>query len=51
MLGGRLALLGVSPLVPRLPGAHPELVGDRLDPHVVSFLRSINPTIEVFERR
>lgn len=34
-----------------LPGGHPELVGDRLEPGPLSFLRNINPTIEVFERR
>jgi hypothetical protein len=33
-----------------LPGAHRDLVGDRRDPEMVSFLRNINPTIEVYER-
>ena len=36
---------------PWLPGAHAELTGDRTDVRVVSFLRNVNPTIEVFERR
>ncbi|HEY2151721.1 MAG TPA: PA14 domain-containing protein [Vicinamibacterales bacterium] len=36
---------------PWLPGAHPDLVGDRLDLNSTSFLRNINPTIEIFERR
>ena len=34
---------------PWLPGAHPDLVGPRLEPNVVSSLRAINPTIEVFQ--
>jgi hypothetical protein len=34
---------------PWLPGAHPDLVGPRLEPSVVSSLRVINPTIEVFQ--
>jgi hypothetical protein len=33
-----------------LPAPHPDLLGPRLDTPVVSFLRDINPTIEVFER-
>jgi hypothetical protein len=33
-----------------LPGAHSDLEGDRRDPQMVSFLRNINPTIEVYER-
>jgi hypothetical protein len=33
-----------------LPGAHRDLIGDRRDPEMVSFLRNINPTIEVYER-
>jgi hypothetical protein len=36
---------------PWLPGAHPDLVGDRFDLNSTSFLRNINPTIEIFERR
>ncbi len=36
---------------PWLPGAHPDLVGDRLDLNSTSFLRNVNPTIEIFERR
>ncbi len=36
---------------PWLPGAHPDLTGDRSDPRATSFLRNINPAIEVFERR
>jgi hypothetical protein len=48
----RLALRVRSPSPwPALPGGHPDLVGDREDPRVVSFLRNINPTIEVYERR
>jgi hypothetical protein len=35
---------------PWLPGAHSDLVGDRRDPEMLSFLRNINPTIEVYER-
>ncbi|HEX4348231.1 MAG TPA: PA14 domain-containing protein [Vicinamibacterales bacterium] len=34
---------------PWLPGAHPDLVGPRLQPTVVSSLRAINPTIEIFQ--
>lgn len=34
---------------PWLPGAHPDLVGPRLEPSVVSSLRAIDPTIEVFQ--
>ncbi|HEY1910788.1 MAG TPA: hypothetical protein VGG73_07700, partial [Vicinamibacterales bacterium] len=50
--GYRLALRARSGSPwPWLPGAHPDLVGDRLDPNSTSFLRNINPTIEVFERR
>ena len=50
--GYRLALRSRSPSPwPWLPGAHPDLVGDRLDLNSTSFLRNINPTIEVFERR
>ena len=48
----RLALRARSPSPwPWLPGAHRDLVGDRLDRVPLSFLRNINPTIEVFERR
>ena len=32
-----------------LPGGHPDLVGPRLEPPL-SFLRDINPTIEVYQR-
>jgi hypothetical protein len=35
---------------PWLPAGHPDLVGPRLDVPVFSFLRSINPTIEVYAR-
>jgi hypothetical protein len=35
---------------PWLPGAHPDLVGPRLEPQAFSTLRNINPTIEVFRR-
>jgi hypothetical protein len=38
-----------EPSWPWLPGAHPDLTGPRLEAPV-SFLRDINPTIEVFER-
>jgi 4-amino-4-deoxy-L-arabinose transferase-like glycosyltransferase len=33
-----------------LPGAHPDLVGDRQETAVFSILRNINPTIEWFEQ-
>lgn len=33
-----------------LPGGNADLAGDRRDPEIVSFLRNINPTIEVYER-
>ncbi|HEX7138211.1 MAG TPA: glycosyltransferase family 39 protein, partial [Vicinamibacterales bacterium] len=32
-----------------LPGAHPDLVGDRLETSVFSILRNVNPTIEIFQ--
>jgi hypothetical protein len=32
-----------------LPGAHPDLVGDRHESPVFSILRNVNPTIEIFE--
>jgi hypothetical protein len=32
-----------------LPDAHPDLVGDRVEPIFVSNLRYINPTIEIFQ--
>ena len=32
-----------------LPGAHPDLVGDRHETPVFSILRNVNPTIEIFE--
>jgi len=35
---------------PWLPWGHPDLVGTRRDPEMVSFLRNISPTIEVYER-
>jgi hypothetical protein len=35
---------------PWLPGGHPDLIGPRRDPFIVSFLRNINPLIEVYER-
>jgi hypothetical protein len=34
-----------------LPGGHPDLVGDRRDPKMLSFLRNISPRIEVYERQ
>jgi hypothetical protein len=34
---------------PWLPGGHRDLVGSRLQPVVVSSLRYINPTIEIFQ--
>jgi hypothetical protein len=36
---------------PWLPGADPDLVGSRLDGESLSFLRNVNPTIEVFARQ
>jgi hypothetical protein len=33
-----------------LPGGHPDLVGDRRDPEIVSFMRNLSPRIEVYER-
>jgi len=48
----RLVLRARSPAPwPWLPGGHPDLVGPRKDPFIVSFLRNINPTIEVYERQ
>jgi hypothetical protein len=48
----RLALSARSPNpFPWLPGGHPDLVGPRLEAESLSFLRNINPTIEVFARR
>lgn len=35
---------------PWLPAAHPDLVGARDDRLVASFLRDVNPTMEIFER-
>jgi len=35
---------------PWLPWGHPDLIGDRRSPEMVSFLRNISPTIEVYER-
>jgi len=50
-LGYTLAYRGRTPSPwPWLPGAHPDLVGPRLDVPVLSTLRNINPTIEIFER-
>jgi hypothetical protein len=34
---------------PWLPGGHPDLVGPRLENTSFSFLRSINPTIEIYQ--
>jgi hypothetical protein len=51
-LGYRLAFrYRAAPPWPWLPGGHPDLVGPRLDPLPLSFLRAINPTIEIYERR
>ena len=33
-----------------LPGGHPDLVGDRRDPEMLSFMRNLSPRIEVYER-
>ncbi len=35
---------------PWLPAPHPDLVGPRDDAPIVSFLRDINPSIEIYER-
>jgi PA14 domain-containing protein/dolichyl-phosphate-mannose-protein mannosyltransferase len=35
---------------PWLPAPHPDLVGPRRELPIVSFLRDINPTIEIYER-
>jgi hypothetical protein len=35
---------------PWLPGGHPDLMGPRLDTKVLSFLRDLSPTIEIYER-
>lgn len=35
---------------PWLPGAHPDLVGPRLETPVLSFLRDLSPAIEIYER-
>jgi hypothetical protein len=49
--GYRLALRYRSPSPwPWLPAGHPDLIGPRLDAPVLSFLRDINPTIEVYQR-
>jgi hypothetical protein len=51
-LGYRLAYRHRTPSPwPWLPGAHPDLVGPRDEGPIVSFLRDINPTIEIYERR
>ena len=50
-LGYTLALRYRAPAPwPWLPGAHPDLVGPRLEAGVVSAFRDINPTFEVYER-
>jgi hypothetical protein len=50
-LGYRLAFRWRTPSPwPWLPGGHPDLVGPRLQGPVLSFLRDINPTIEIYER-
>lgn len=50
-LGYRLAFRYRSPAPWRwLPGADPDLVGPRLEGASFSFLRDINPTIEIYER-
>jgi fibro-slime domain-containing protein len=50
-LGYRLVFRYRAPAPwPWLPGGHPDLVGPRLDPMPGSFLRAINPTIEIYER-
>jgi PA14 domain-containing protein/dolichyl-phosphate-mannose-protein mannosyltransferase len=33
-----------------LPGGHPDLIGDRRDLDMVSFIRNLSPRIEVYER-
>ncbi len=33
-----------------LPGGHPDLVGPRAEPSVLSFLRNLSPAIEIYER-
>jgi hypothetical protein len=50
-LGYRLVLrYRAESILSWLPGAHPDLVGERRETLVFSVLRNINPTIEVFER-
>jgi PA14 domain-containing protein/dolichyl-phosphate-mannose-protein mannosyltransferase len=50
-LGYRLAFHYRTPAPwPWLPAPHPDLVGPRLDAPVFSFLRDINPAIEIYER-
>jgi 4-amino-4-deoxy-L-arabinose transferase-like glycosyltransferase len=50
--GYRLMLRYHSPsLWPWLPAPDPDLLGPRLETPSLSFLRDINPTIEVYERR
>jgi hypothetical protein len=50
-LGYRLAFrYRAAPPWPWLPAGHPDLVGPRLEIPALSFLRSINPTIEVYAR-
>ena len=51
--GGYRLVFKVEPSRPLdwLPGGHPDLVGDRRDPEMLSFLRNISPRIEVYERQ
>jgi hypothetical protein len=50
-LGYRLAFTYRTPSPwPWLPGAHPDLVGARDGTPVTSFLRNINPSIEIYTR-
>jgi hypothetical protein len=50
-LGYRMALRYRAPAPwPWLPAAHPDLVGPRLESSVLSVLRNLNPTIEIYER-
>jgi len=47
----RLAFAARSPNPwPWLPAPNPDLVGDRRNREIVSFLRNINPTIEIYQR-
>jgi hypothetical protein len=50
-LGFRLVFRYRAPAPwPWLPFAHPDLVGPRRETRVMSFLRNINPAIEIYER-